>query len=218
MKKNYIQLIGIFYICLLIAVIHFPLKVAYANQCVDEGFAVGSPGYRKCMSFTGTQNRYNYDNNEASSYSGDEKYVSINDRAPGEGYEEIAQISARDGLSRKCGAFTNRFRKTPQPGTYEKALDNLKKQARIYDADYVQITQRIPPKWVSPNCFNSTYQLYGTAFKKIDGYQKKEARNMVNSKRTPADKLRELKKLQDEGVITEKEFNQQKKKILNEAY
>lgn len=78
--------------------------------------------------------------------------------------------------------------------------------------------------WWKPdiNEIGVTKQDYNHYIYQIDytGCDTKTERTIINKETTnsesKADKLRELKKLLDEGVITQEEFEKEKKKILNE--
>lgn len=122
---------------------------------------------------------------------------------PANNYKELGPISASDGDG--CGGFGFQ-------GTYERAVILLKNKAYEMGGDFVQIYSMVEPHLV-PGCFVNQYTINGTLFKKTA--DNPSSLQVIDS--TPkkgSDKLRELKKLLDEKIITQDEYDSQKKKIL----
>lgn len=122
---------------------------------------------------------------------------------PPPGYIEVANITGVDGSG--CGLVGSR-------GTYEGAMNDLKNKAAGYQADFVQIFTITEPH-VRPACFDNKYTISGTA------YQKGE--EQVAPKQQPQsapgsleEKLAKLKKLKDDGLITDGEYIAQKARVL----
>ncbi|WP_444922854.1 hypothetical protein ACJJH9_11690 [Microbulbifer sp. DLAB2-AF] len=132
------------------------------------------------------------------------KVVKVGKADPADNYSEIGTITATDGKG--CGGFGFK-------GTYERAIIALKNKASELGGDYVQIYTAIEPHF-TPSCYVNTYKINGMLFKKTSENPTPvpivEA-NVASS----AEKLRELKALLDEGIITKKEFGEQKRKILS---
>lgn len=125
---------------------------------------------------------------------------------PPDNYSEIGPITAIDGEG--CGYFG-------YIGTYDRAVIRLKNKAYEMGGDYVQIFSLTEPHF-RPGCFDNIYQVNGTAFKKTSDTQSPLPITNINRK-SGVDKLRELKKLLDENIITKQEYETQKAKILSDG-
>lgn len=129
--------------------------------------------------------------------------VKIAKSDPADNYKEIGPITASDGSG--CGGFGYR-------GTYDRVVTNLKNMAYQLGGDFVQIFTMTEPH-LRGGCFDNTYTISGTLFKKTS-----DSPSLLpiieKSSKSNGDKLRELKSLLDGGVITADEFNSQKRKIL----
>jgi hypothetical protein len=129
--------------------------------------------------------------------------VKVGKSDPADNYSDIGPITASDGHG--CGLFGRR-------GTYNGAVLKLKNLAAGFGGNYVQIFTLKEPH-SRGGCFDNTYTISGSIFKKTS-----DSPNPIpiiqKSNRSNSDKLRELKSLLDEKIITNEEFNAQKKKIL----
>jgi len=125
---------------------------------------------------------------------------------PPDNYSEIGPITAIDGKG--CGGFGYR-------GTYDRAVIRLKNKTYEMGGDYVQVFSLTEPHF-RPGCFDNSYKINGTAFKKT-GNAPSPLPITDTSKKSGADKLRELKKLLDENIITEQEYEAQKARILKDG-
>ena len=135
--------------------------------------------------------------------SAEAKAVRVVKADPDNRYSELGPITASDGSG--CGLFGTL-------GTYDNTVFKIKALAARRGGDYVQIFSMREP-YFRPGCFDNEYSISGTLFKKTASEQVKE------KVRPSADvslyaKLRELKNLQDEGIISEAEFAAQKKILL----
>lgn len=129
--------------------------------------------------------------------------VKVGKSDPTDNYSEIGPITAIDGKG--CGGFGYR-------GTYDRAIVLLKNKAASQGGDYVQIFTITEP-YFSPGCFNNVYKINGTLFKKTS--ENPRPVSIVETKKSSlTEKLRELKTLLEEDIITEKEFQEQKTRIL----
>tara|TARA_B100000745_G_scaffold295830_1_gene240407 strand:- start:443 stop:952 length:510 start_codon:yes stop_codon:yes gene_type:complete len=131
---------------------------------------------------------------------------------PPDNYLELGPVTAIDGKG--CGAYGYR-------GTYDRTVVRLKNKTHGMNGDYVQIFSITEPHF-RPGCFDNMYKINGTAFAKVSDQPSPVV--IVDKSRAPtpastsnAGKLRELKALLDEGVITQQEFDEQKAKILTEG-
>lgn len=137
------------------------------------------------------------------------KNVRVVKSDPGPNYIEIGPITAQDGKG--CGLFG-------YTGTYDQAVLKIKKLAVKQDGDYVQIFTIREPHF-RPGCYDNAYTISGTLFKKSDVETADLTTVSQESEDTAGDmtvydRLRELMKLKNEGVISQEEFNQQKALLL----
>lgn len=122
---------------------------------------------------------------------------------PPPGYVEVANITGIDGSG--CGLVGSR-------GTYEGAMTDLKNKAGEYRADFVQIFTITEPH-VRPACFDNKYTISGTAYRKGEE-QQVQNQQPTSSSGALEEKLAKLKKLKDDGLITESEYSDQKARVL----
>jgi hypothetical protein len=142
--------------------------------------------------------------NKAPTLSSAAKAVRVVKADPDGSYQELGPITATDGSG--CGLFGT-------TGTYDNAVFKIKALAAKRGGDYVQIFNLREP-YFRPACFDNAYVISGTLFKKTAGEIVK-AKPPTKADMSVYSKLRELKKLQTEGVITTEEFESQKKLLLN---
>lgn len=134
------------------------------------------------------------------------RMVKVGKSDPADNYTEIGPITATDGSG--CGAFGSR-------GTYDRAVKVLKNKASLQGGDYVQIFTLTEPHF-RPGCFDNVYTINGTLFKKTS--DRPSPVPIVDiDKVSGIEKLRKLKSLLDEGVITQEEFDEEKAKILRDG-
>lgn len=143
--------------------------------------------------------------------------VTISRAAPTSNYEFVNAIDSTDGNG--CGGFG-------YLGTYERAIVGVRNKAATIGADYVQVeTVQIPHRRATGNpqmpvCFDNEYVVKGLAYKKTGEYEANvmvthtSPNEQVNTE-SIAKKLRDLKSLMDDNIITQEEFETQKTKILN---
>lgn len=129
--------------------------------------------------------------------------VKVGKSDPSNNYKEIGHISATDGGG--CGGLGFK-------GTHENAINILKNKAANKGGDYVQIFTITQPHF-SPGCFSNEYTIQATLFKKIS--DEPISVSVVNNDEKPYKKLKILKELLDNGVLTQSEFDEEKFKILN---
>lgn len=144
----------------------------------------------------------------------EEKELTIAQSAPPNYYTEIGFVKVSVGQG--CDARGVR-------GTHPMAIKELKKQADKYGADYAQIVRVIKPH-SKPGCFVNTYVMRAKLFRDDEETlqaQRRRARADLpqeTSQKSPSEKLRELKALLDEGIISQADYEKKKNKILAEGY
>lgn len=131
--------------------------------------------------------------------SDDGRGVKVGKSDPADNYSDIGPITAFDGKG--CGAFGHR-------GTYDRVVVSLKNKGAQMGGDYVQIFTLTEPHF-RPGCFDNIYKINGALFKKTS--EAPTPLPIIQTKeQSGIDKIRELKALLDEGIITENEFIKQK--------
>ncbi len=130
---------------------------------------------------------------------------------PPDNYTEIGPITVKDGSG--CGGFGSR-------GSYENAVIMAKNKAYSMGGDFVQVFNLSEPHF-RPGCFVNEYVISGSVFKKTSDkptplFVTSETSTAVVEK-SGAEKLRELKKLLDDKIITAKEYEGQKQRILQQG-
>jgi len=141
--------------------------------------------------------------------SGAEKVrVAKNDPPPN--FIEVGSVSASVGGG-GCGGFG-------QLGTPEAATNTIKNKAYELGANYVQLFTINEP-YLHGDCFINTYSMSGMAYKK-------SAEAVLPNTPTPQDnntdarllqKLTALKELKEKSLITTSEYDEQRKKLLEDG-
>lgn len=134
------------------------------------------------------------------------KGVKVGKSDPADNFSEIGPITAIDGTG--CGAFGYR-------GTYDRAVIKIKNMGAEMGGDYVQVFSLTEPH-LRGDCFSNAYKINGTLFKKTSESPTPLPIRQTNIE-SGFDRLRELKKLLDDGIITENEYALQKERILSEG-
>lgn len=126
---------------------------------------------------------------------------------PPHDYAEVGHLTGSDGAG--CGAFGSR-------GTYEGAVNSLKNQAHAIGADFVQIFTITEPHF-RPGCFDNVYTISGSAYKKSASANPNPTKPANSTNSSIVEKMAALKELRDRGLITDDEFNSQRKKLLENS-
>lgn len=132
-------------------------------------------------------------------------YVAKSD--PGDNYEMIGPVSGFDGKG--CGGFG-------YMGSYERATTNLRNRTYNMGGNYAQIISLTEPH-LRGDCFDNEYVIRATAFKKVRN-QPSPIPILEAGEEKLTKKLRELKKLVDDGVLTKEEYENQKSKLLEKGF
>lgn len=125
---------------------------------------------------------------------------------PTDNYTEIGPVSGLHGNG--CGGFG-------RMGSYEGAVTDLKNRAYSMGADYVQIMTISEPH-AAPGCFVNTYKISGTAYKQIRSMPSPLPIIEQSSESAIVKRLRELQSLRNDGVITQKEFEELKSRAIKQ--
>lgn len=133
--------------------------------------------------------------------------ITVGKGDPADNYVDIGPVSGSHGKG--CGGFG-------YTGTYEGAMRNLKDNAAIMGADHIQIFTINQP-YLSGDCFVNRFSINGTAFKKVrEQPSPTQISTSEKNEKTLSDKLRELQKMKEDGLITETEYQQLRQKALNQ--
>lgn len=126
---------------------------------------------------------------------------------PGDNYEIIGPVSGSDGKG--CGLFG-------YMGSYERAITDLRNRTYVIGGDYAQIISLTEPH-LRGDCFDNEYVIRATAYKKVRS-QPSPTPIIEAGEEKLTKKLRELKKLLDDGVLTKEEYENQKSKLLEKGF
>jgi len=148
-------------------------------------------------------------------------HVEVLREDPPDNYKLIGPVSAWHGVG--CGILGER-------GDYGVVVQRLRHNAATIGAELVVITRVEQPRQVG-SCFRNTFQIDGLAYDKVrdepspievehrvdhvdslDDEDEDESREL--SAKELAEELRTLRTLKDEGLLTEAEYQAQKKKLL----
>lgn len=126
---------------------------------------------------------------------------------PGDNYEIIGPVSGFDGEG--CGGFGYK-------GSYERATTSLRNRTYSMGGNYAQLISLTEPH-LRGNCFDNKYIIRATAYKKIRS-QPSPIPIVESGEESLTKKLRELKKLLDDGILTKEEYETQKSKLLEKGF
>ena len=108
---------------------------------------------------------------------------------PGDNYEIVGPVSGLDGEG--CGAFGYK-------GSYERATTSLRNRTYDMGGNYAQIISLTEPH-LSGDCFDNKYVIRATVYKKVRS-QPSPTPIVDSGEEKMTKKMRELRKLLDEGV------------------
>jgi hypothetical protein len=126
---------------------------------------------------------------------------------PGDNYQVIGPVSGFDGEG--CGGFG-------YLGSYERATTNLRNRTYEMGGNYAQIISMTEP-YLRGNCFDNEYVIRATAYKKVRN-QPSPTQIIDAGEENLTKKLRELKKLQDDGILSKEEYEKQKSRLLDKGF
>ena len=126
---------------------------------------------------------------------------------PGDNFEMIGPVSGLDG--ERCGGFGYR-------GSYERATTSLRNNTYNMGGNYAQIISLTEPHLIG-SCFDNVFAIRATAYKKVRNQPSATPIVEVGEEKMTK-KLRELKKLLDDGVLSKEEYEKQKSKLLDKGF
>lgn len=133
--------------------------------------------------------------------------IEVSEQPPGDDYQALGPVWGSDG--ERCGIFGSE-------GTFERAEVSLKNWTLRAGGDYAHITSKVEPHQ-NGNCFENEYKLDATAYKRIRDIPAYAP--VVNTEEEDlTKKLRELKALLDDDILTQAEFDEQKAKLLENGF
>lgn len=126
---------------------------------------------------------------------------------PLDNFEPIGPVSGINGNG--CGLFG-------YIGTYDRAILDLQNKTYAMGGSYAQIFTITEPH-LRGDCFDNVYKINATAYKKVRSEPSPIPIVEKTNEEEFTKKIRELKKLLDEEIITKEEFESQKKKLLDKG-
>jgi len=126
---------------------------------------------------------------------------------PGDNYEIIGPVSGFDGEG--CGGFG-------YMGSFERATTNLRNKTFSMGGNYAQLISLTEPH-LRGNCFDNEFVIRATAYRRVRSQPSPVLSPDSNEERLTK-KLRELKKLFDDSVLTKDEYENQKSKLLEKGF
>jgi len=142
--------------------------------------------------------------------------VIVKDVKPSNDYDMITSISASNG--RGCRDFG-------YLGTQEEALKDLKNKTNDLRGDYAQIVKVTKPH-LDGGCYVNEYEIMAIIYRKGDPkpvqvappVQQTQVVAPQSDEEVFTKKMRELKALLDDGVLSQKEYDAQKAKLLDQGF
>lgn len=139
--------------------------------------------------------------------------IKVDKAKPSNNYEVIGAVTGIDG--RGCGSFG-------YEGSYDRALIDLQNKINTLHGEYGQITTVVKPHLDDGGgCFKNEFEIRAVAYKKAANKPKPEKVivHVVNTKEEVfTKKMRELKSLLDDKVLTQEEYAKQKAKLLEQGF
>lgn len=137
--------------------------------------------------------------------------ITIDESKPNENYEVIGAVTGVDGNG--CGSFG-------YEGSHDRAVIDLQNKINELHGVYGLQTSVVKPH-LDGGCFKNEYLIRAVAYRKV---QNKPAPKPVivhvgnTEEEVFTKKMRELKSLLDDGILTPGEYEGQKAKLLKEGF
>jgi len=136
------------------------------------------------------------------------KNIQVTNSKPIGNYELIAPISVSNGKGCRDFGYL---------GTKEDAIATLKNKTSEIRGDYAQITAITKPH-LDGGCYDNRYTIMALVYRKNSSAPTKSSHIDTSNEEVFTKKMRELKSLFDDGVITKQEYANQKKKLLDKGF
>jgi len=133
--------------------------------------------------------------------------VIVKDVKPSNQYEVIAPVSVSHGTGCRDFGYL---------GTKEDAMKELKNKTVELHGDYAQITTVTTPH-LDGGCFKNEYTIMALVYRKAPT-RTIQSKVVNTDEEVFTKKMRELKSLLDDGVLSADEYKQQKSKLLNQGF
>ena len=137
------------------------------------------------------------------------KDIVVKDTKPTGSYEVVTPVIVSNGKGCRDFGYL---------GTHENAMNALKNKTKELNGDYAQITSITKPH-LDGGCYDNEYKIMALIYKKSDSNS-----NIIKSTVNNSDeeiftkKMRELKSMLDDGILTQNEYNAQKSKLLEQGF
>jgi len=137
--------------------------------------------------------------------------IIVKNEKPVGNYELIAPVTASNGKGcRDFGYLGNR----------EDAIKDLKNKTSELRGDYAQITTVTKPH-LDGGCYDNRYSLMALVYRKSNGAISSTQTSSINTNSQEevfTKKMRELKSLLNDGVLSQEEYDMQKAKLLEQGF
>lgn len=139
--------------------------------------------------------------------------ITIDKAKPNEHYEVIGAVTGVDGTG--CGSFG-------YEGSHDRALIDLQNKINELHGSYGQLTTVVKPHLNDGGgCFENKYEIRAVAYRKVK--KRPEPKPVIvhvgnTEEEVFTKKMRELKSLLDDGILTPAEYEGQKAKLLEQGF
>ncbi len=139
--------------------------------------------------------------------------ITVTKEKPKDGYELVVPVTVVHGKGCRDFGYL---------GSKEEALKELKNKTLELQADYAQITKISEPH-LDGGCYVNEYAITALVYRKANNTKVASVPTQTiaktNSDEEPfTKKMRELKSLLDDGLLTKEEYNTQRKKLLKQGF
>jgi hypothetical protein len=135
--------------------------------------------------------------------------ITLNESKPSQNYEVIGAVIGVDGSG--CGSFG-------YEGSHDRATIDLQNKIKELHGAYGQLTSVVEPH-LDGGCYKNEYIIKAVAYRKIEHKAIPAPIYIENTdEENFTKKMRELKSLLDDGILTQKEYETQKAKLLEAGF
>lgn len=135
--------------------------------------------------------------------------ITLNESKPSQNYEVIGAVVGIDGTG--CGSFG-------YEGSKNRATIDLQNKIKELHGAYGQLTSVVEPH-LDGGCFKNEYVIKAVAYRKVEHKPTVAPLHVEKSEEEVfTKKMRELKSLLDDGVLTQEEYEGQKAKLLEQGF